>query len=173
MTLAEIPPAWVAGALCAQTDPELFFPEKGHPARIAKAICAKCDVIDDCRAYALEQDVAALQGVWGGLTQGERRKIRADLGLNVALQPCGTRAAYIRHRANDEHPCDDCQRANVDYHAARAGRAPQPGRTGRTALPEEHGTARGYRQHRRTGTATCAACRAAWTAYCAGEREAS
>lgn len=31
----------------------------------------------------------------------------------------------------------------------------------------EHGTSRGYRQHRASGEETCAPCRAAWADYCA------
>src|SRR5690606_8749782 len=38
------PLAWQADALCAQTDPESFFPEKGGSTRDAKTVCASCDV---------------------------------------------------------------------------------------------------------------------------------
>ena len=160
MTLAIMPPEWVADAVCGQTDPEVFFPEKGgNSARQAKAICAECPVLDQCREYALAQDAMSLHGVWGGTTQDERRKIRAGLGLNVKqLQPCGTRAAYNRHLAAGEEPCEDCTRANFNYHAQRDGRAARP--------QTEHGTTRGYRQHRRLGTTTCVECRKAWAEYC-------
>jgi WhiB family redox-sensing transcriptional regulator len=40
--------AWQADALCAQTDPEAFFPEKGGSTRDAKRICAGCDVKAQC-----------------------------------------------------------------------------------------------------------------------------
>jgi len=35
---------WRTEALCAQTDPEIFFPEKGTPARAALRVCAACPV---------------------------------------------------------------------------------------------------------------------------------
>ena len=38
------PLAWQTDALCAQTDPEAFFPEKGGSTREAKKICVGCDV---------------------------------------------------------------------------------------------------------------------------------
>jgi len=64
---------WMASALCAQTDPELFFPEKGKRSRDARAVCARCPVCAKCRAYALAQD--RVYGVWGGTTERERRKL--------------------------------------------------------------------------------------------------
>lgn len=61
--------------LCAQTDPELFFPEKGEAPRDAKRICEKCPVRIECQEYALQNN--ELFGIWGGLTPRERRRIRA------------------------------------------------------------------------------------------------
>lgn len=71
------PPEWVADALCAQTDPELFFPEKGEPARPAKKVCASCDVRAQCLAWALETQQR--HGIWGGLSERERRPLRRQL----------------------------------------------------------------------------------------------
>lgn len=71
------PPEWSTRALCAQTDPEAFFPEKGGSTRAAKRICngddehAACDVRDDCLAYALEHQERF--GIWGGMSERERR----------------------------------------------------------------------------------------------------
>jgi WhiB family redox-sensing transcriptional regulator len=39
---------WQERALCAQTDPEAFFPEKGGSTREAKRVCLTCDVRGDC-----------------------------------------------------------------------------------------------------------------------------
>ena len=47
---------WQDQALCAQTDPEAFFPEKGGSTREAKRICQACAVRDECLEYALEHD---------------------------------------------------------------------------------------------------------------------
>lgn len=67
---------WQADALCAQTDPEAFFPEKGGSTREAKRICDSCEVRSECLGYALENDERF--GIWGGLSERERRKLRRD-----------------------------------------------------------------------------------------------
>lgn len=69
-----VQPDWTELALCAQTDPELFFPEKGGAIRAAKRICAGCPVRAECLADALAHDERF--GVWGGLSERERRALR-------------------------------------------------------------------------------------------------
>ena len=66
--------AWQAEALCAQTDPEAFFPEKGGSTRDAKKVCGSCAVRAQCLGYALENDERF--GIWGGLSERERRRLR-------------------------------------------------------------------------------------------------
>ena len=66
--------AWQADALCAETDPEAFFPEKGGSTRDAKKICTSCEVRGQCLEYALQNDERF--GIWGGLSERERRKLR-------------------------------------------------------------------------------------------------
>jgi len=68
------PLAWQSDALCAQTDPEAFFPEKGGSTRDAKKICTGCEVRSECLEYALSNDERF--GIWGGLSERERRKLR-------------------------------------------------------------------------------------------------
>jgi len=68
--------AWQAEALCAQTDPEAFFPEKGGSTREAKRICEGCEVRSECLDYALANDERF--GIWGGLSERERRKLRRE-----------------------------------------------------------------------------------------------
>ena len=68
------PLAWQADSLCAQTDPEAFFHEKGGSTRDAKKICGSCEVRSECLEYALENDERF--GIWGGLSERERRKLR-------------------------------------------------------------------------------------------------
>lgn len=65
---------WREYALCAQTDPEIFFPEGNGNTREAKKICNNCDVRDQCLNYALENDERF--GVWGGKSEHERRYLR-------------------------------------------------------------------------------------------------
>lgn len=65
---------WQERALCAQTDPEAFFPEKGGSTREAKRVCLTCDVRGECLEYALQHDERF--GIWGGLSERERRKMK-------------------------------------------------------------------------------------------------
>ncbi|QIK82849.1 WhiB family transcriptional regulator [Sanguibacter sp. HDW7] len=66
--------AWQDRALCAQTDPEAFFPEKGGSTREAKRVCTGCEVRAECLEYALANDERF--GIWGGLSERERRKLK-------------------------------------------------------------------------------------------------
>jgi len=68
------PPEWTTDALCAQVDPELFYPESGAPNRDAKRVCGRCEVRAECLAYALANRERF--GVWGGTTERERRRMR-------------------------------------------------------------------------------------------------
>jgi WhiB family transcriptional regulator, redox-sensing transcriptional regulator len=65
---------WQERALCAQTDPEAFFPEKGGSTREAKRICTTCAVRSECLEYALGNDERF--GIWGGLSERERRRLK-------------------------------------------------------------------------------------------------
>ena len=69
---------WQEQALCAQTDPEAFFPEKGGSTREAKRICQACAVRDECLEYALLNDERF--SIWGGLSERERRRLKRDIG---------------------------------------------------------------------------------------------
>lgn len=61
------------GALCAQTDPEIFFPEKGQPGQQALGVCAACPVRDLCLATF---GPITAYGVVGGTTAMQRRRKR-------------------------------------------------------------------------------------------------
>lgn len=67
------PPAWMAEGLCAQVDPELFYPEKGGSVREAKQVCLACPVRAQCLTYALAQGERF--GVWGGESERARRAL--------------------------------------------------------------------------------------------------
>jgi WhiB family redox-sensing transcriptional regulator len=71
---------WQERALCAQTDPEAFFPEKGGTTREAKQICLGCEVKAECLAAALDGDERF--GVWGGMSERERRKLKKQARAN-------------------------------------------------------------------------------------------
>ncbi|ORL93317.1 whib transcriptional regulator [Prescottella equi] len=68
---------WQDRALCAQTDPEAFFPEKGGSTREAKRICLGCEVRGECLEYALANDERF--GIWGGLSERERRRLKRGI----------------------------------------------------------------------------------------------
>ena len=65
---------WRLSALCAETDPEAFFPEKGGSTREAKRVCTGCEVRAECLEFALASDERF--GIWGGLSERERRRLR-------------------------------------------------------------------------------------------------
>jgi len=68
------PVDWRSAGLCAQTDPEAFFPEKGGSTRDAKAVCRSCEVRTECLEFALANDERF--GIWGGLSERERRFLK-------------------------------------------------------------------------------------------------
>lgn len=72
-SLLRPPEDWQADALCAQTDPESFFPEKGGSTREAKKVCLRCPVRAQCLEYALANEERF--GVWGGMSEQERRRL--------------------------------------------------------------------------------------------------
>ncbi|MBW3661501.1 MAG: WhiB family transcriptional regulator [Actinobacteria bacterium] len=70
---------WRRDAACRDEDPELFFPigttgPAIDQANAAKRVCARCDVREECLEFALATNQDA--GVWGGLTEEERRSLR-------------------------------------------------------------------------------------------------
>ena len=67
---------WMRDALCAQSSPDLWFPEGQLREDNAEArrICKKCPVIEDCLAYALANNED--QGIWGGLAANERKLLK-------------------------------------------------------------------------------------------------
>lgn len=65
---------WDERALCAEVDPGLFFPDKGHTVTDAKRICMRCEVRTQCLDDALATNERF--GVRGGKTERERRKLK-------------------------------------------------------------------------------------------------
>ena len=71
---------WRAGALCSKTDPELFFAPGALEHKVAKRICRLCPVQKECLVYAMETPMD--HGIWGGLTERERRGYRRKAGAD-------------------------------------------------------------------------------------------
>lgn len=70
---------WRSSAACVEEDPEVFFPIGSTGPAVeqvdrAKAICRRCAVTEQCLEWALETNQDA--GVWGGLSEEERRSLR-------------------------------------------------------------------------------------------------
>lgn len=65
--------SWRDDALCAQIDPEAWFPDKGGSVRAAKEVCTQCEVRAICLRWALEHGERF--GVWGGYSERERRRM--------------------------------------------------------------------------------------------------
>lgn len=68
---------WYLDALCAQVDPELFYPEQGSGGQKAMRVCAQCPVIAECLDFAIKS--RERHGIWGGTTPNQRlAMIRQD-----------------------------------------------------------------------------------------------
>lgn len=67
---------WTLDALCAQIDPDLFYPEQGASAEPAKRVCARCPVAWQCLTAALVRNEP--HGVWGGTSPRDRNRILSD-----------------------------------------------------------------------------------------------
>ena len=79
LTLGAADYEWRDDAICRDTDPDLFFPvgTTGHALfqiDRAKEVCTECTVSSECLDFALETNQDS--GIWGGLTEEERRVIR-------------------------------------------------------------------------------------------------
>lgn len=81
LPLLKPPGEWVEDAVCAQTDPEVFFPPRsgGAPTQEADAlrVCAGCPVREQCLQYSIE--TRQWWGIWGGVSQRKRRKMLKEL----------------------------------------------------------------------------------------------
>lgn len=89
-------PAWMEQALCARSDPELFYPEMGQKgkgtSRAAKAVCARCPVRQPCLERALRTETPSTRyGVWGGLSPNEREALNPQPHCRTCDKPLTNR----------------------------------------------------------------------------------
>lgn len=82
---------WQMTANCLGVDPDLFFPERGASTKEAKAVCRGCTVREDCLEYALANGEKF--GIWGGLSERERRRIRRQRAIARAAESAGVISA--------------------------------------------------------------------------------
>ncbi|MDY7105721.1 MAG: WhiB family transcriptional regulator [Actinomycetota bacterium] len=71
--------SWQSYANCLGVDPDLFFPERGASTREAKEVCRGCVVREQCLEFALSNGEKF--GIWGGMSERERRRIRRQRAL--------------------------------------------------------------------------------------------
>lgn len=64
---------WIDRANCVGLDVEAFYPTKGESVRAAKKVCGRCEVADQCLAWALAN--GERHGVWGNASERERRRM--------------------------------------------------------------------------------------------------
>ena len=126
---ADIPPFLLgdADALCAETDPDAFYPEQGESTRAAKKICRRCELQDACLEWALENSERF--GVWGGTSERERRAMSQPHASRKPINH-GTAGGYLAHyRRLEPIPDDD----SCGCRAAEARRVAGARRKGRGA----------------------------------------
>jgi hypothetical protein len=83
---------------CHTVDAEVMHPSRPEDTRIAKAVCWRCPVLDACREHALV--TAEPYGVWGGLSETDRRRIREQRGIPSRAQQ---RSAEVRDEIRRLH----------------------------------------------------------------------
>lgn len=116
---------WVDYAVCSQTDPEVFFPEKGASTADAKAVCRRCPVRTECLEAALARGERF--GVYGGRSERERRRILRSRGRDLTAerkQELADRNTLIRQLTDDGVPADQIANrlgvsVNTVYYEAR------------------------------------------------------
>lgn len=84
---------------CRDVDPDIFFEEGAE--ELAKAICLRCPVKHECLTWVLE---VPQSGVWGGMTDDERRKLQR-VGKRVHCLGCGSDQTYSDGRSRICVPC--------------------------------------------------------------------
>lgn len=70
---------WQVDANCIGEDADLFFPDRGASTKKAKELCNNCVAKEHCLEYSIVNNEKF--GIWGGLSERERRKIRKQRGL--------------------------------------------------------------------------------------------
>lgn len=99
-------PEWMRKGAC-KGETEIFFPSRGDTPVPAKVLCGVCPVREECLEFAL--DNREKFGVWGGMSERQRRKIRKQ--RDISGHRCGTREGYFVHLRKKEPACSSCVEA--------------------------------------------------------------
>lgn len=98
------PGPWAQRGACRDVATEIFFPPRGASAEPAKEVCRTCPVRDQCQEYSLP--LTTLKGVWGGLAEVERKRLRPTVGPALPAEGADGRSRRARrsplHRALEE-----------------------------------------------------------------------
>ncbi|MET9427910.1 MULTISPECIES: WhiB family transcriptional regulator [unclassified Streptomyces] len=86
---------WRHNAVCREEDPDLFFPIGNTGLALlqieeARTVCRRCPVMEQCLQWALESGQE--HGVWGGLSEDERRALKRRAARNRARNAQGVSA---------------------------------------------------------------------------------
>lgn len=111
------PESWKADGICAQVDPDLWYPEKGGSTKKAKKVCSNCPVREQCLNYAMDHNERF--GIWGGYSERERRKLNRGIDITPTPSHGGHQPSHACYQRGCRHP--ECCEANAA--AARAYRA--------------------------------------------------
>lgn len=114
---------WRQQANCLGVDPELFYPQRGgskvlqaEQIREAKAVCASCVVRAQCLSAALERQEE--HGIWGGMSERERRRLQTRLPRVARCSRCGGR--YVKRASGQKFCGDECPGLAVRIRTRRA-----------------------------------------------------
>ena len=83
---------------CRGANGDWWFPERGQTAGHAKEICNQCDVREACLVYALGHPDETMFGVWGGMSERERRRLRISHGTGPPPAEAKVAAFLDAHR---------------------------------------------------------------------------
>lgn len=104
---------WVKHGACREDADAMFPGTNGHDIEYAKAICRRCPVVERCLQWAL--DTGEEFGVWGGLSEGERRKLRRRAARTISIDDyAGTRPTPTTCRSLEE-AWEDGTQADGDH----------------------------------------------------------
>jgi WhiB family redox-sensing transcriptional regulator len=102
LCLAAVPGVWVEGAACRDADPELFFAGSGSAYTEARAICAGCPVVAECRDYADRIEAAPrayeMFGMFAGESPSERVRRRRSVSPTVSPRADAEGSAGVHER---------------------------------------------------------------------------
>lgn len=149
-------PDFDGSQVCAQTDPELWFPEKGKPAKIAKALCRTCHFEEACGEWALYRNVS---GVWGGKTNKDRERERNRRGIIALPDPIMKTLPISDLTEREDHATTDDKPRSLERQDPLMGSASMGddtgGRSGGERMPERGRLREGLLREERDVSLSC------------------